>query len=122
MTNHYIYSAERAKCRKLRTGISPPKLTSPTTLLRNNKVRPVRRTSSVDPTAMALLSLLTPVLALVLCLVIGYMLVKSRDAKSTSRLRRQEAEVDSRPWVDQDLQDNTEHAQREDGTKPGSKF
>ncbi|CAG09080.1 unnamed protein product, partial [Tetraodon nigroviridis] len=60
---------------------------------------------------MALLSVLTPVLALLLCLVVGYMLLKSRHAESTSG---QEAKVDSRPWVDQDLQDDTEHAQRED--------
>lgn len=78
----------------------------------------MRRTSSVAPALMALLSVLTPVLALVLCLVLGYMLVKSRDAKSTSRLPGQVAKVDSRPWVDQDLQDDTEHAQREDGETP----
>lgn len=76
---------------------------------------PVLRTSSVAPPVMALLSVLTPVLALVLCLLIGYMLVTQRDAESTSRLRGQAAKVDSRPWVDQDLQDDTEHAQREDG-------
>lgn len=64
---------------------------------------------------MALLSVLTPVLALLLCLVVGYMLLKSRHAESTSG---QEAKVDSRPWVDQDLQDDTEHAQREDGRQP----
>lgn len=56
---------------------------------------------------MALLSVLTPVLALVLCLVIGYMLVKSKDSQS--------AEVDSRPWVDQEVLDDTELEQREDG-------
>lgn len=66
---------------------------------------------------MAPLSVLTPVLVLVLCLVIGYMLVKSRDAKSTSCLPGQAAKADSRPWVDQDLQDDTEHARREDGKK-----
>lgn len=66
---------------------------------------------------MALLSVLTPVLVLVLCLLIGYMLVTPRDAESTPRLPGQAAKVDSRPWVDQDLQDDTEHAQREDGKK-----
>lgn len=65
---------------------------------------------------MALLSVLTPVLVLVLCLVIGYMLVKTRE--STSRLPGQAAKVDSRPWVDQDLQDDTQHAQREYGKTP----
>lgn len=67
-------------------------------------------------TVMALLSVLTPVLVLVLCLVIGYMLVKTRE--STSRLPGQAAKVDSRPWVDQDLQDDTQHAQREYGKTP----
>lgn len=66
---------------------------------------------------MADLSVLTPVLALVLCLLIAYMLVTPRDAESTSRLPGQAAKVDSRPWVDQDLQDDTEHSQREDGKK-----
>lgn len=64
---------------------------------------------------MALLSVLTPVLALVLCLFIGYMLVKSRDVERTSRLPEQAAKVESRPWVDQDPQDDSEHAQPEDG-------
>lgn len=72
--------------------------------------------AKVGATVMALLSVLTPVLALVLCLVIGYMLVKSWDAKTTSsRSPGQAAKVDSRPWVDQDLQDDTERTEREDG-------
>lgn len=66
------------------------------------------------PTVMALLSVLTPVLALVLCLVIGYMLVKSKDAEPPSS-RSQSAKVDSRPWVDQEVLDDTELEQREDG-------
>lgn len=78
------------------------------------------RRSFVAPTVMALLSFLTPVLALVVCLLIGYMLVKSRDAESTPRLPGQAAKVESRPWVDQHLQDGTEHAQPEEGKKPFS--
>lgn len=66
---------------------------------------------------MVVLSVLTPVLALVLCLVLGYMLVKSREAESISRLPGAAAKVDSRPWVDQDLQDDTEHTQPEDGKR-----
>lgn len=71
---------------------------------------------------MALLSVLTPVLALVLCLVIGYMVVKSRDPESTSRSPGQAAKVDSRPWIDQDLQDDTEDAHREDGKRTNNVF
>lgn len=63
---------------------------------------------------MALLSVLTPVLALVLCLVVGYMLIKSKDAETPSS-RLKATKVDSRPWVDQEVQDDTELEQREDG-------
>ncbi|GAA6229234.1 iodotyrosine deiodinase 1 [Lates japonicus] len=62
---------------------------------------------------MALLSVLTPVLAAVLCLVIGYMLVKSRETETTST-PPVTTKADFRPWVDQDLQDNTEATARED--------
>ncbi|KAJ0060935.1 hypothetical protein NL108_001807, partial [Boleophthalmus pectinirostris] len=61
---------------------------------------------------MALLSALTPVLAAVLCLVIGLMFVKSK----SSGIKTQEKPKDFRPWVDQDLQDNTDidHNEEED--------
>uniref|UniRef100_A0A4W6EDI1 iodotyrosine deiodinase n=1 Tax=Lates calcarifer TaxID=8187 RepID=A0A4W6EDI1_LATCA len=62
---------------------------------------------------MALLSVLTPVLAAVLCLVIGYMLVKSRETETTST-PPVTTKADLRPWVDQDLQDDTEVTARED--------
>nr|XP_020479348.1 iodotyrosine deiodinase 1 [Monopterus albus]XP_020479349.1 iodotyrosine deiodinase 1 [Monopterus albus] len=61
---------------------------------------------------MALLSVLTPVLAVVLCLLIGFMLVKSREPGTTTSPSVGETKAGSkaefRPWVDQDLQDNTE--------------
>ncbi|XP_037541330.1 iodotyrosine deiodinase 1 [Nematolebias whitei] len=60
---------------------------------------------------MALLSVLTPVLALVLCLVIGFLFLRSRDAETTSRAPAQTkgtSKTDFRPWVDQDLLDDTE--------------
>ncbi|KAM6992133.1 iodotyrosine deiodinase [Tautogolabrus adspersus] len=67
---------------------------------------------------MALLSVLTPVLAVVLCLVLGFMLVKSREAKtsSTSGIKTEAASKakDFKPWVDQDLQDDTETTAKED--------
>lgn len=59
---------------------------------------------------MALLSVLTPVLALVLCLVIGFLL-RSKNTETTSRAPGQNkgvSKTDFRPWVDQDLQDDTE--------------
>ncbi|XP_051264108.1 iodotyrosine deiodinase 1 [Dicentrarchus labrax] len=66
---------------------------------------------------MALLSVLTPVLAVVLCLVIGFMLVKSRETETASTASREKStaasKTDYRPWVDQDLQDDTETRERE---------
>ncbi|XP_034383164.1 iodotyrosine deiodinase 1 [Cyclopterus lumpus] len=67
---------------------------------------------------MALLSVLTPFLAVVLCLVIGFMLVRSRETETTSPTSSGETagapKADSRPWVDQDLQDDTEDKGNED--------
>ncbi|KAF6733381.1 Iodotyrosine dehalogenase 1 [Oryzias melastigma] len=58
---------------------------------------------------MVLLSVLTPVLALILCLVLGFMLVQSRGSEATSTEKNKGAtKGDFRPWVDQDLQDDTE--------------
>ncbi|XP_026197133.1 iodotyrosine deiodinase 1 [Anabas testudineus] len=62
---------------------------------------------------MALLSVLTPVLAVILCLVIGFILVKRREPETTSSARSK-AKTDFRPWVDQDLQDDTEITAREE--------
>ncbi|XP_038582726.1 iodotyrosine deiodinase 1 [Micropterus salmoides] len=65
---------------------------------------------------MALLSVLTPVLAVVLCLVIGFMLVKSRETTSTYPGKAEgKPKAEFRPWVDQDLQDETEITADEDG-------
>ncbi|XP_042359931.1 iodotyrosine deiodinase 1 isoform X1 [Plectropomus leopardus] len=67
---------------------------------------------------MALLSVLTPVLAVVLCLVIGFMLlVRSREMETTLTPPGKTAgasKTDFRPWVDQDLQDDTENTAKED--------
>ncbi|XP_054474801.1 iodotyrosine deiodinase 1 [Anoplopoma fimbria] len=67
---------------------------------------------------MVVLSVLTPVLAVVLCLVIGFMLVRSAQTETTSSTSSGETErtpkADFRPWVDQDLQDDTEIKGRED--------
>ncbi|XP_040016173.1 iodotyrosine deiodinase [Gasterosteus aculeatus] len=58
---------------------------------------------------MALLTVLTPVLAVVLCFLIGLMLLRSQDKETTSPGKTEGApKADFRPWVDQDLQDDTE--------------
>lgn len=65
---------------------------------------------------MAFLSVFTPVLAVVLCLVIGFVLVKSWDTETTSPGKSKGAtKGEKRPWVDQDLQDDTEITAKEDG-------
>lgn len=57
---------------------------------------------------MALLSGLTPVLLALLCLVVGFLLLRSQEnSKTTSR---KHSEGKERPWVDQDLQDDSETA------------
>lgn len=65
---------------------------------------------------MALLSVLTPVLAAVLCLVVGLMLVKSRENKNNRQGKfGASTTVEHRPWVDQDLQDDTEGSMKGKG-------
>ncbi|XP_015249991.1 PREDICTED: iodotyrosine deiodinase 1 [Cyprinodon variegatus] len=59
---------------------------------------------------MALLSVLTPVLALVLCMVAGFLFLKSRAPQSNLKEGGQgkgPSKSGFRPWVDQDLQDDT---------------
>ncbi|KAM7368009.1 hypothetical protein PAMP_014265 [Pampus punctatissimus] len=64
---------------------------------------------------MALLSVLTPVLVVVLCMVIGFMFVKSRQTETSSQDKTKEcSKVGFKPWVDQDLQDETEITAREE--------
>ncbi|KAL3979847.1 KRAB domain-containing zinc finger protein [Sarotherodon galilaeus] len=66
---------------------------------------------------MALLSVFTPILAVVLCLVIGFVLVKSWDTETTSTSpgkSKGATKGEKRPWVDQDLQDDTEITAKED--------
>uniref|UniRef100_A0A3P8SHH5 iodotyrosine deiodinase n=1 Tax=Amphiprion percula TaxID=161767 RepID=A0A3P8SHH5_AMPPE len=55
---------------------------------------------------MALLSGLTPVLLALLCLVVGFLLLRSRETSKTTS--RKPSEGKERPWVDQDLQDDSE--------------
>ncbi|XP_070705620.1 iodotyrosine deiodinase [Pempheris klunzingeri] len=66
---------------------------------------------------MAVLSILTPVLAAVLCLVIGFMLMRSQQTETTSTTQgktERASKGDFRPWVDEDLQDDTEVTEKED--------
>ncbi|XP_062267896.1 iodotyrosine deiodinase [Platichthys flesus] len=60
---------------------------------------------------MALLSILTPALVVLLCLVIGFILFKPQE---TTRTSPPQTTAGSRPWVDQDLQDDTEITAAED--------
>lgn len=53
---------------------------------------------------MALLSGLTPVLLLLLCMLVGFLLLRSQKTSKT----RKPSEGEKRPWVDQDLQDDSE--------------
>ncbi|CAN9507423.1 unnamed protein product [Ophioblennius macclurei] len=66
---------------------------------------------------MAVLSVLTPALMVVLCLVVGFMLLRSREKDAAVKLTRASKEKvsggESRPWVDQDLQDGTEISAKE---------
>ncbi|XP_039981570.1 iodotyrosine deiodinase 1 [Xiphias gladius] len=61
---------------------------------------------------MALLSVLTPVLIVVLCLVIGSILLRARETETTSTPPASKAGF--RPGVDQDLGDDTDIPARED--------
>ncbi|XP_061560788.1 iodotyrosine deiodinase [Phycodurus eques] len=54
---------------------------------------------------MAAVSVLTPVLALVLCMVMGFLAVRRRLTKTAT---------ETKPWVDDDLQDNSEAQTRDD--------
>lgn len=54
---------------------------------------------------MALFLPLTPVLVAVLFVMMGFMFVKSNSSRNETQ---EEAKANFRPWVDQDLQDNTE--------------
>ncbi|XP_029983751.1 iodotyrosine deiodinase [Sphaeramia orbicularis] len=64
---------------------------------------------------MALLSVLTPVLVVVLCMVVGFMLLKPRETVTpTTEKTKERTKQDFRPWVDQDLQDDTEIPGKQD--------
>ncbi|XP_027896091.1 iodotyrosine deiodinase [Xiphophorus couchianus] len=66
---------------------------------------------------MALLSELTPILALVLCVVAGFLFLKSRTPETSPRVAGQTkgpTKKEFRPWVDQDLQDDTEITRGDD--------
>lgn len=72
---------------------------------------------------MTLLSVFTPALAAVLCLVAGFILMRSRETKIASPGRSEKApKADHRPWVDQDLQDDTETPMKENGRRKVETF
>lgn len=65
---------------------------------------------------MAELSVLTPALVVVLCLVVGFILLQSWEKKTNNKSSGGSREIsnrDARPWVDQDLQDGSEISTKE---------
>lgn len=68
---------------------------------------------------MAFLSVLTPVLAAVLCMVMAFLYMNSRKTETTSRTetkggsKAESKPGNARPWVDQDLEDDTEITPRD---------
>ncbi|XP_049613610.1 iodotyrosine deiodinase isoform X2 [Syngnathus scovelli] len=66
---------------------------------------PSARKTGVNTVVVILaMAIFTPVLVLLLCLVLGYMAVRSRRTKTAGDPRGGQ----SRPWVDEDLQDDSE--------------
>lgn len=63
---------------------------------------------------MAVFSSLTPVFVAVLCVIIGFLFKNSQRRESKSKQKRS-GETD-RPWVDEDLQDDTEISRKHNGT------
>lgn len=71
---------------------------------------------------MTFASALTPVFVAVLCVVIAFVVRSLQNTETTSNPQQSHKKVDSRsttearPWVDQDLQDNTEITSKDNGT------
>lgn len=63
---------------------------------------------------MALFSSLTPVFIAIICVLIGVILKKSDGEKEK---RETKSKPVSRPWVDEDLKDGTDHPVEEEGKK-----
>lgn len=71
---------------------------------------------------MAVLSVLTPIFVAVLCVVCGLIFKNSRETETTSKAETKiDSKVESRPakearpWVDEDLQDDTDMKLKDDG-------
>ncbi|CAH2249391.1 iodotyrosine deiodinase 1 [Pelobates cultripes] len=66
---------------------------------------------------MAIFSFLTPVLAAVICVLIVIILQSRKKSKASSAQSNKNNNIkqESRPWVDEDLQDNTDIVADEDG-------
>ncbi|KAG8583516.1 hypothetical protein GDO81_008451 [Engystomops pustulosus] len=65
---------------------------------------------------MAIFSFLSPFYLAVLCVLIVIILQNMK--KSEGKKEKGETKTESRPWVDEDLQDSTELLAEEDGTSP----
>lgn len=64
---------------------------------------------------MALVSSLTPVFVAVLCVVIAFVLRSFQKTKTTSKPDSKSTR-EARPWVDEDLKDDTEISSKDNGT------
>lgn len=63
---------------------------------------------------MAVFSTLTPVFVAVLCVIIGFLFKNSQRRETRSKQKR--SGETARPWVDEDLQDDTEISRKHNGT------
>lgn len=63
---------------------------------------------------MALFSSLTPVFIAIICVLIGVIMKKTNGEKEK---RDTKSKHPSRPWVDEDLKDGTDHPLEEEGKK-----
>lgn len=63
---------------------------------------------------MALISALTPLFVAILCVVIAFMF-KYRERSDIKTSRSERSETEARPWVDDDLQDDTDISGRDNG-------
>ncbi|XP_073483886.1 iodotyrosine deiodinase 1 isoform X2 [Aquarana catesbeiana] len=66
---------------------------------------------------MAIFSFLSPVFIAVICLLIVFILQNKRGNEKVEK-GKEKINKESRPWVDEDLQDSTELPAEEDGTSP----
>uniref|UniRef100_A0AAZ3NWU7 Iodotyrosine deiodinase 1 n=1 Tax=Oncorhynchus tshawytscha TaxID=74940 RepID=A0AAZ3NWU7_ONCTS len=65
---------------------------------------------------MALLSTLTPVFVAVLCVILVFLFKTSQKKENKAVKPERKPEAEARPWVDEDLQDDTEIRHKDEGS------